>query len=55
METGTVERAFQLAPECLSLDEIRAKLKREGYSNVVEHLSGGVIRKDLARLLRAAE
>jgi hypothetical protein len=55
METGTVERAFQLAPECSSLDQIRAKLKREGYSSVTQHLSGSVIRKDLAKLLRAAE
>jgi hypothetical protein len=55
METGTVKRAFQLASECSTLDEIRARLKREGYSNVTEHLSGNVIRKDLSKLLRAAE
>lgn len=38
MEIGTVQRAFQLAPECTSIDEIRRKLKHEGQSAVDEHL-----------------
>ena len=40
MPIGTVQRAFQLAPECGSIDEIRRRLKREGYSAVDEHLQG---------------
>jgi hypothetical protein len=40
MEIGTVHRAFQLAPECTSIDEIRRKLKREGHSAVDEYLRG---------------
>ena len=48
---GTVERAFLLAPECGSVDELKARLKREGCSNVEAHLSGGSIRADLKRLL----
>lgn len=48
---GTVERAFKLAPECRSIDELRAKLLREGYSNIDAHLQGS-LRRDLAKLLK---
>jgi hypothetical protein len=48
---GTVERAFQLARESETLDEVRQKLRREGYTQVDEHLSGGVIRAELKKLL----
>lgn len=48
---GTVERAFQLAPESTTLQELRQKLKREGYSQVEEHLSWGALRSDLKKLL----
>lgn len=48
---GTVARAFALAPESTSLDELRQKLKREGYSQVDEHLSGAALRSDLKKLL----
>ncbi len=49
---GVVERAFQLAEECTSHFEIRAKLKQEGYPHVDGHLSGGKIRSDLAKVLK---
>ena len=52
MPTNTIERAFQLAPECMSLDELRYKLKKEGYSSVDEHLQGSSIQTDLRRLLK---
>ncbi len=48
---GTVERAFELARESTSLEEVRKKLRREGYSQVDEHLSGGAIRSTLKKLL----
>jgi hypothetical protein len=48
---GTVERAFQLAPGSASLDELRSKLRREGFAQVDDHLSGGTIRAELKRLL----
>jgi hypothetical protein len=35
---GTVERAFQLAPDCRTMNELRAKLVREGYTNIDAHL-----------------
>ncbi len=52
MAVGTVQRAFQLAPECISIDEIRRKLKREGYSAVDEHLQGNSIQNELKLLLK---
>jgi len=50
---GTIERAYELAPQCSSVDEIRLALRREGFSQVDEHLSGAVIRSDLKKLLDA--
>jgi hypothetical protein len=46
-----IERAFQLAPECASLEELRERLRREGYLNVHAYLEGRQIRDQLfARL-----
>jgi hypothetical protein len=47
---GTVERAFQLAPERRTMDELRSKLLREGHTNIQEHLQG-TLRRDLRHLL----
>lgn len=54
MEPGlsTVERAFQLAEQCASVEGIRAKLKKEGYSNVDAHLGVRAIRSGLAKVLK---
>lgn len=49
---GIVQRAFELAPQSMSIDEIRAKLMREGYASIDAHLQGGSLRKDLKKLLR---
>lgn len=51
--SGTVKRAFELAPDCSTIDEIRAKLKKEGFENVLEHLQGSGIQKELKSRLRA--
>ena len=53
MEIGTIERAFQLAPECTSVDELRFKLRKEGHFNVDAHLQGGSIRKELTKRLKS--
>ena len=45
--TGTVKRAFELAPECKSIDEIRSRLKKEGHLCVQEHLQGSSIQNEL--------
>ena len=50
---GTVERAFQLAPECRSLDELRAKLMSDGHTNIDAHLQGS-LRRDLKKLLKTS-
>jgi hypothetical protein len=44
-----IERAFQLAPEASSIEEIRHALRREGYSNVDAHLGGASIKAELKR------
>ena len=48
---GTVERAFQLAPECTSIDEVKFKLKKESRSNLEGHLQG-VLREELIGRLK---
>jgi hypothetical protein len=48
---GTVERAFQLAPDCRTIDELRTKLFREGHSNIDAHLQGS-LRRDLKKLFK---
>ena len=47
-----VGRAFELAPECSSLKELRRKLRDEGYPlvSVEMYLSGLGIRRELQRL-----
>ena len=52
MTTPIIERAFQLAPNCSNIEDIRIALRREGYSNVDAHLTGRVIRADLGKLLQ---
>lgn len=47
MVSGTVERAFEIAPDCTSIDEIRSRLKKEGRNAVDEHLQGNSIQKQL--------
>jgi len=46
-----IERAFQLAPDSTSIDEIRKALRQEGYSNVDAHLEGASIKADLKKRL----
>lgn len=51
MHKGTIERAFELAPDCVDVDQIRTTLKREGYGSVDAHLSGRAIQTDLRKRL----
>ena len=51
---GTVERAFQLAPECRTMDELRAKLSKEQFGAIDAHLQGS-LRRDLRKLLKKAD
>jgi hypothetical protein len=51
---GTVERAYQLAPQCRTIDELRAKLVKEHCTNVEAHLQGS-LRKELSKLLKKTD
>ena len=46
-----IERAFAIAPECGSVDEVKRRLKLEGYLQVDAHLSGRQIRSEVLRRL----
>ncbi len=48
--TGLVERAYQLARSNHSIDDIRAALRKEGYTQVDEYLQDGSLRKELKKL-----
>lgn len=51
MPDEIIKRAFDLAEQCGSVDEVRQKLQREGYFHVQAHLSGPQINADLRRRL----
>ena len=53
MSSHTVERAFQLAPECRTLDELRRKLVKEGCTGIDDHIQGS-LRRDLKKLLKSS-
>jgi hypothetical protein len=46
-----IERAFQLAAESGSVDEVHRKLVREGYFQVHAHLAGRQIRSEIINRL----
>ena len=47
-----LERAFALARsgECKDMRELEQQLKREGFANVLSHLSGPTLRRQLQQL-----
>lgn len=49
---GVIERAFQLAEGCATVEQIRSQLRKEGYSSVDAHLMRRKIRADLVRIIR---
>jgi len=51
---GIIERAFQLARQLTTVEEIRSQLRQEGYSSVDAHLMGRKIRSDLVKVIRQA-
>jgi hypothetical protein len=51
---GIIERAFQLAQDSANVEEIRTRLRKEGYFNVDAHLMGRKIRSDLVKIIRQA-
>lgn len=53
-QPGIIERAFQLARDSANVEEIRTRLRKEGYFNVDAHLMGRKIRSDLVKVIRQA-
>jgi hypothetical protein len=51
---GIIERAFQLAQNSANVEEIRTRLRKEGYQSVDAHLMGRKIRSDLVKVIRSA-
>jgi hypothetical protein len=52
-ETDVIRRAYQIAPECRSLVEVRRRLIDEGYTQVNAHLAGRLIRREILARLKA--
>ena len=48
---NVIERAYELASDCGSIDEVRRKLSGEGYFQVDAHLSGQLIRRQITAKL----
>jgi hypothetical protein len=55
MEVGIIERAFQLADQSRSVEDIRATLRKEGYTAVDEHLRSGSLRRDLLKRINKSD
>lgn len=51
MNVNVIERAYQLARESGSVDEVVRKLSHEGYLNAHGHLSGRQIRQEIVARL----
>lgn len=50
-DVSVIERAFQLAGSCTTIEEIKRALRDEGYAQVDAHLVGPMIRRELKALL----
>jgi len=46
-ETDIIKRAFDIAPECGTMEELKRRLIREGYLQVNAHLSGWLVRRQI--------
>jgi hypothetical protein len=53
-QANIIERAFELAPDCRSLVEVRNRLNREGYLQVDAHFSGSTIKAQIRQRLNSA-
>ena len=49
-DKNIIERAFELAPDCSSSNELRRRLRKEGFENVEGHLGGLGTRRELQKL-----
>ena len=54
-QVNIIERAFQLAPECQTVAEVRNRLSNEGYMQVDAHLGGRMIKAEIRQRLGPGE
>lgn len=47
-----IERAYELAPQLETIEDVKKRLSCEGYTQVDAHLGGPKIRADLRKLMR---
>jgi hypothetical protein len=52
---GIIERAFQLAPQCSSINDLRGALAKEGYSRFDLQLEGLGIQRELRKVYNQGE
>lgn len=52
----TIEQAFALARagECRTLEQLKQRLRKEGFDAVEEHLSGALTKRELRILMQGA-
>lgn len=48
-----IKRAFEVAPECGSIGELKRRLVREGYLKVNTHLSRWKVRREVLSRLKS--
>lgn len=51
-QPNIIERAYALARQSETLDQVRKQLSEEGYLQVDAHLGGPKIRSDLRKMLQ---
>lgn len=51
MKPHIIERALELAPECVSVTDVKRRLKAEGYIQIEEHLAGRLTRQQIIERL----
>ncbi|MEA1071288.1 hypothetical protein [Sphingomonas sp. LY160] len=51
--TNVIERAYQIAPSCSDLAEVKRQLKREGYLLVDQNFDSKELRNSIIQLLGA--
>lgn len=50
MKANIIERAFELAPSCASMKDLRRALQKEGHVAVNAHLAGLGTQRELRKL-----
>lgn len=49
-DRNIIQRAFELAPDCSSIKDLRHSLVREGYTQIDAHIGGLGTQRELRKL-----